>query len=296
MNQATRNVFNDIINCSNIKNATPPCDVVINYQKPNTTSPWQCPEPFVGHIDDTPLLFILSNPGYNADEVYPIVQNVPYFKLSSQNPTQVWSPSDIEAFFEDRFSAIHKQSGLPYVKQLSVLLDKGNNNWVYGDMQLTWLRILYYAMVIKGNTIQGNNINIKRKNYTSNIHNISVVPGKDFAILDVIHCKSQEQKGVNNAKKVCTQYLNQLLNIFINNNANPTGPKRIVVMGLIAKIAFNSVFKTNLQNITNHTNYSPTFTQYTICGQIVEVMYVDHPAYSGRCHSGITINGVTLKF
>lgn len=68
--------------------ANHPCQAIVASQPEG--KPFQIPEPWSGHIDDAPLLFIGSNPSYWETEDYP-------------TRTPDWSEEHLDSFFTRRF-------------------------------------------------------------------------------------------------------------------------------------------------------------------------------------------------
>jgi hypothetical protein len=111
------------------------------------------PEPWRGHLNSAPVLFLSSNPNISKTEEYPDPRS--------------WLDKDIEDYFNNYFET----SELRSVRHWSAL----------GDLAELFM---------------------KRK----------VKPGVDYVISEVVHCKSKQELGVNNAFKACVpKYLSRLL-------------------------------------------------------------------------------------
>lgn len=113
---------------------------------------YQVPEPWSGHIEEAPILFISSNPSINEDE---------YF------PTPSWSQTDTIDYFKRRFD---RDAG--YVSKQA-----------YNKVRF-WTGVRARAREI-----------LKRE----------AVPGQDFALTELVHCKSRKEHGVREALPLCLE-------------------------------------------------------------------------------------------
>ena len=113
---------------------------------------YQVPEPWSGHIEKAPILFISSNPSINEDE---------YF------PTPSWSQTDTIDYFRRRFD-----------------LDAGYVSPKAYNRVRFWTGIRARAKEI-----------LKR----------DAVPGQDFALTELVHCKSRREHGVREALPLCSK-------------------------------------------------------------------------------------------
>lgn len=127
------------------------------------------PEPWTGHIDRAPILFIASNPGINTSEYY---------------PRNHWEDDHIADFFTRRFDPgagyTHQRpdGGAQYAK-------------VYGAEGLPviapqWVR--FWSGV---------------KNCAAAILGRQPTPGADYALTEMVHCKSNDELGVRDAVVLC---------------------------------------------------------------------------------------------
>lgn len=85
---AYKKLMFEIASCSYVTQAKScgdhACCVLVKSQ----TGSWQMPEPWAGHLDSAPLLFVGSNPAISEEEEY---------------PEDSWPPEKIYNFFHDRF-------------------------------------------------------------------------------------------------------------------------------------------------------------------------------------------------
>ncbi len=141
-----------------------PCRKIVHTQ-PTNPDEFQVPEPWAGHLSQAPLLFISSNPSISSREPYPR-----------------WTESADKRvdFFEERFGPGHAQ-----VK-----------DGVFGPLREqnpdgTWhskRRTSFW--------------NICKRN-ASWLYERDVVPGGDYAMTELVHCKSKGEAGVAQARSRC---------------------------------------------------------------------------------------------
>lgn len=93
------------------------CSEIIKYQKERNNKrncKFQVPEPWSGDIKNAPILFVSSNPGYSADELY---------------PTTDWPTKFVADFFINRFK--DRSPNYSWVfKHRTLLKDGTRSNWV----------------------------------------------------------------------------------------------------------------------------------------------------------------------
>lgn len=136
---------------------------------------FQRPEPWVGEIDRAPILFISSNPSIDDYEEFP------------DTDEKKWAPDVIIDFFQGRFT-----SEVGWVENFKVLRKDGSR----GD----WVRFWASARARACEVLQ------KRKR--------EVQIGVDFAMTEVVHCKSRKEIRVSEAREFCSdRYLARILNI-----------------------------------------------------------------------------------
>ena len=164
--------FWDIINCPRIAAARQghgPCATVVASQG----NAGHLPEPWVGHLETAPILFISSNPGFDAEEHF---------------PTADWPRDQVEEFFTDRFSA-----GDPrYVVEFRVRHAGGGRA---GRAPQYWSEVDRCAFELLGRRRPA-----------------GVEPGIDYALTEVVHCKSRGNQGTAEAANSCAdRYLQRVL-------------------------------------------------------------------------------------
>jgi len=160
-----------------------------------TGRPFQAPEPWSGRLDTAPILFISSNPSIDIAEKY---------------PNESWQPNLISDFFQNRFT-----SSAGWVK------DGIYPSLLQGGYRYSWVR--YWAAA----RARAAEIMNKPKRETR--------PGIDFALTEVVHCKSTNEHGVDDARQHCvSQYLERVL--------RASQARVFVVYGSFAKLAMQDRF------------------------------------------------------
>lgn len=131
-------------------NPAHPCACVVRTQK-RAAAKCHVPEPWSGHIDSAPILFVGSNPSISENEDF---------------PTSSWGEAKTVDFFQGRFD-----DGGP-------VTPKEFNGVRY------WTAVRARAKELLGR---------------------DAAPGKDFALTEVVHCKSLKEEGVGTALPTCTR-------------------------------------------------------------------------------------------
>jgi uracil-DNA glycosylase len=158
-------------------------------------SAFQLPEPWSGKIDTAPVLFISSNPSIDEREEY---------------PDQSWRLDRTIDFFQNRFT-----SDAGWVRDGLYVLQRD------GSLSRQWVRFWAAA---RGRTCE---ILDKGKS--------QIKPGIDFALTEIVHCKSREEEGVKEARDFCSErYLERILSV--------AAAKVLVVFGGTAKHAIVRLF------------------------------------------------------
>jgi hypothetical protein len=141
------------------------------------------PEPWNGDIAAAPILFISSNPSFDAKERFPI---------------GLWTDAEIASFFHDRFEKFiadgvrpERVGGGP----------KGNVRFL--------VEVRAIARKLLGR---------------------EVVPGEDYVLTEVVHCKSRNNRGVAQAAAMCsTRWLQKVL--------DASEARVVIVLGVFARQA-----------------------------------------------------------
>lgn len=284
MTTPAQKIFWDIINCPNIKNchSGSPCFDIISSQC-QYHQPWHSPEPWTGDIENARLLFVSSNPSIMKGEVFPYTQNVPLCKKTfvgaKFNGYSVpWPNNDIERFFESRLQGqIDPVSGKQYVSAKKQVLCV---NGKYSRSVPTWVKMDKYASAILGKK--------------------QIQAGIDYAICEVVKCKSKNEYGVPSAMQYCFNHFNDTIGLFSSCSTGIATPT-ICILGKKAEKQFNAYLK-NLK-ITSNPQTLPNST-YVLNGtnrlcnmrgetikikkRFFNVIYAPHP--TAHIHNAV-ING-----
>ena len=170
---------------------------------------YHVPEPWSGHIDTAPILFLSSNPSLNEHERF---------------PTSDWSADDTTDYFMRRFDE-----------------DAGHIDRKKYNSVRFWTSVRARAREILGR---------------------DVTPGMDFALTEVVHCKSRQEEGVVEAMEFCAgKWLDAIL--------SHAGARVIVVLGKPAK-------ETCLQQWKLGPNHSVHF-DVVLGGRPRAVLFLPHP-------------------
>lgn len=168
-----------ITRCSHVEDARSDpahsCDEVVGSQAGDVAE-LQVPEPWSGHIDRAPILFVGSNPSISKDEDFPTVS---------------WDEAKTISFFQRRFDP-----GGPVTPQ-------------------AFNRVKYWTGARKR---------------AEELLERDAVPGKDFALTEVVHCKSKKEAGVEAALSTCTR-------AWLDKVVSQSAARVVVLLGRYAKDA-----------------------------------------------------------
>ena len=186
--------------CTALREKDHPCYKVVHEQTKliEVEIKRQRPEPWMGALAKANLLFVSSNPSINEDP-YP---------LGEVFPTYEWSESDSADFFTKRCD--------PEEKEVKVTFNKKG--------QPNFLTLCYDGEYRSGVS------NPKRPQPTwKNTHDRAVEllgsvahPHHNYAITEIVHCKSKDAKGVKEASSFCIE--KWMGPIFI------TSPAKVVIL------------------------------------------------------------------
>jgi len=194
-----KNLLHEIVHCPHARKCLEdlatenPCCEIVGYQRPLDLDEFQVPEPWSGHIEQAPILFLSSNPSIGSDEVY---------------PTWYWSDNDIDDYFSYRFGG-------------------GQKDWIMNGTK-SLLRDGTYSHAVKfWAAVRQRAIELLQRD---------VNPGTDYALTEIVHCKSPAEIGVTQAQDQCVDaYLLRTLEL--------SRAKVIVVLGARARQVIQSQFK-----------------------------------------------------
>ncbi len=167
----------EIARCENFINCeNTDCKKIVEFQSHLPEK--QLPEPWDGDMENCKILFISSNPSLNEIDFYPSLS---------------WKNEDIIDFFQNRFS-LSKNYVRNYLYPKHNI-KTANDNDVYAN---TWVRYWAFVRSISRRLLETQDIK----------------PGVDYALMEIVRCKSRDEYGVNEALDVCAdKYLRRTLEL-----------------------------------------------------------------------------------
>jgi hypothetical protein len=201
-----------------------PCRTIVGSQEATDWTSFQVPEPWSGEIRAAPILFLSSNPSISHHEEY---------------PTGAWSDDEIADYFAHRFGGGRKQWIVGGTKSL------GKDGTYPRRGTRFWISVRHRAaeLLEKGAG--------------------EVVPGKDYVLTEVVHCKSRNEIGVKEALGPCVErYLDRVL--------DAAAARVIVCFGSLAAEAVRRRY--GLQSTGRRIG------PVTIGGQPRQIVFLPHPA------------------
>jgi uracil-DNA glycosylase len=168
-----------------------PCGAIVRSQGSKKLALHQLPEPWSGRLEDAPIPFLSSNPSMEQKG-----------EETEEYPPRSWENADIESYFTNRFGG-------------------GRKTWITDGIHFLRLDGSYSRYVPFWAFVRQRAKELLQR---------EVKPGVDYALSEVVHCKSQKERGVNVALQECTKrYLTRVI--------AASGAKVIVVLGSIAQNA-----------------------------------------------------------
>jgi hypothetical protein len=209
----------EISSCNEIDSAiidsAHPCHQVVSWQKEKwllsiqsiNESPMHRPEAWTGNLTKAPIIFISSNPSFNKQENFPNWQ-------ASQ-----WSKSQILDFAMNRFSGDFTRK---YGATQSCTLANCDKT-IEKDGNLSQNRVRYWSWVRK------------LVSFVLDKPEAEVSAIDDYVMTEIVHCKSEYEKGVISARKKCKdKYLERIITL---------SPARLIfVVGKNAALDMDAIF------------------------------------------------------
>jgi hypothetical protein len=238
--------------------STHPCHEVVTHQWPDIGAEdrrarWRrehhVPEPWVGHIEHAPLLFLSSNPSLASyrkpvpprpDEFAPPLPRIgehqredhPVFRHGLASPKPDWDDHELIDRFSNAFD----------------IWTVDGTHQVVDETGRAGKRISYWADV--------------RPLAEALFDDPTVLPGSDYALTEVVHCKSQRERGARLAATVCAPlYLQRVLAL--------SPAPLVVVFGKIARNAVRTVF--------SHPDSGRVSKPLQIAGRNRRFVFLSHP-------------------
>ena len=222
MTPSAKQLFWDIINCpddTKESNSACACHTVLSVQ---SHLPFrQVPEPWNGDLDNATVLIIGSNPALDVPdsikkkprhspvmawsefEVFPSKDSnwKNWHTLTPSNcPGFTWDADSVEDYFENRFNnAIFPPLNEPFidtVQRTTLHYIKANNTVSPHKLKNNYWKIYNaYCKAIDPSFVDNS-----------------------YVVTDLVHCKSGEETGVNEARAQCISFTKRILELFVNNS------------------------------------------------------------------------------
>jgi hypothetical protein len=172
------------------------CSAIVRSQAGQDAGKFQVPEPWSGHIATAPILFVSSNPSIDPKEAY---------------PTATWSNHERDDFFANRFEATPE----PWVdsRMRPRLAPTDPATWRPKGTRFWWAA----------------------RARATELLTRSAVAGDDFALTEVVHCKSSGEVGVDDAQEECVRR-------WLKPVVEASGSRVVVLLGAHAKAAFSGLY------------------------------------------------------
>lgn len=223
-------------------------------EPPIADSLWQrkhhLPEPWVGDIERAQLLFLSSNPYgrrcYDATPAPP-----PYGRIAEFNGARVEEHPSLERAFEAPKAEWSDAQLLDKAATLFKVWAEPKGTRLYLDEEKTLDKESPYWSAA-------------RCFAESVLH--QPVPGSDYALMEIVRCKSPEEEGVEEAAKECVpRYLDRTLEL----SPAPV----VVVMGRSARQV--------VRRLTGFADYGPVSPPLPLGGQKRTLVFLAHPSSRG---------------
>lgn len=239
MSPQAAQLFHQITHCENLcqarADAQHPCSTILSTQDENEV---QCPEPWRGHIEKAKILFISSNPSIGEEDASP---RVAVAEAVHYAPEPEWRNERVESHFDGAFTG-----GQPPWIQGGIypLLHGAANQPVYGRAVPFWNSVRCLARLLLSH---------------------EPTPGIDYALTEVVHCKSRAEIGVSKALRTCADlYLKRILCL---------SPARlVVVVGSRSRIA--------VRRLDVAAPVPPRLLVHceNFCGRTRKILFLSHPS------------------
>lgn len=234
MNKNQKKIVNDVLSCaySKLFSGGGKCAGILSCQCPSSISAghpvmseisaFHVPEPWNGKIDKAQIVFVGLNPGLDKDELFPRLGNSVWNITLDMNGTIRNDLPMVYDFFENRFLRYADRSfGNP--SHFYIKLEQGGYK---KKVQGYWPRIHRIATAILSR---------------------SVVPGEDYALTEMVLCKSINTKG--NVLNKCTRF--ECRRHFDRIMAEAKNCKYIVTLGVDSAKAILDYFSVKIAPVLN---------------------------------------------
>ncbi len=244
--QSTKRLLLSITSCPQVPlaymDSTHDCSSVV-HEQPGSLDAFHLPEPWNGELDVAPLLFISSNPGLGLNERYPTANK------------EKWDEDRIADFFTHRFGG-------------------GRETWTNDKLNRAIQADGTFPSDKRSQTVFWPRV----WQQAQDIFQRDVNPGTDFAITEVVHCKSDNARGVQQAVSLCTSlHLHRVL------QASPA--RLLVVLGKKAQPAFRQAYPEIGACIFEEGDQTVLTQPIEIASRLRHVLFFKHPSGGRRLPS-----------
>ena len=226
-----------------------PCHSLYQSQHCANVHSFQIPEPWNGDIEKAKILFVGINPGFTPNELYPQLSDPYWTRSVFLGRFIIFNYNEVEKFFEYRFNQFYvKYWNTPQNKtRFSVRM----TNSTYKNVHGFWNYLQNISTKLLGN---------------------NATPGKDYALTELVHCKSASIKHISpQCYDLCmNKHFNDILSL-------ATEMEYLVIIGANTR--------KYVANILNHGVPSKyVWLNTSINGNLVKTIYVDHNAGGGSAN------------
>lgn len=240
LSQEERNLLIEIARCPVVQYCLDhprrdhPCAEIVRSQRALTVADFQVPEPWSGPIGSAPILFVSSNPSISRSD--------PPSDRDEEYPTgfqPIWPDERLVDFFNGRFGG-------------------GREEWIRNGIRCRMKNGEFPRAFVK--------FWAAAKGRADEAFGRPAVPGRDYAMTEVVRCKSVREVGVASAACHCPdRYLDRTLRV--------AGAKLIVGFGKHARNELQSRYQLPTDR--------PLVGPIEIAGRLRCVTFLSHPAAFG---------------
>ena len=240
--EATTELMWQIVQCGlKTQSADSECHAIWKAQGCSDLDDFHVPEPWNGDIANAELLFLSINPGYTANELYPRLGNE-WWKDENGD----LSRDKLNDFFTNRFSSENQYVRNKNGHGFSIRMEDGSYKHLNG--RSFWSDVHKIATAVLNRDVQ---------------------IGRDYALTEIVHCKTKNSSGVS-AKcysNCLSLWFKQVLSVARN-------VRKIIVIGGEPRKLIGEFVEPKI--------LSPKRYEWYQCavpgGRAYEWLFIDHPA------------------
>lgn len=193
----------DIARCAEVKSALSdplhPCSVIVRTQNRNGDNYRQVPEAWAGNLETARILYVSSNPSISTPEVPGTGEDYPlagYEDLGVPHP--MW-PGDNVRLLDFQLNRLDQERPRPFVTENSQFLCQDDVYRGSDKVNSTKASQKYWKVAInQARSLLGDEFNLTY----------------DMCMTEIVHCKSKQEAGVNEASANCSEkYFHRILDV-----------------------------------------------------------------------------------